>query len=153
MERSFSLFAFMAPSRCIVNGCNSVRGKSDANATNHAHFYAMPFDDERRKVWLSVIENCNGLRPVRKQCNLKNATVCEKHFSEDSFHPTVLAGAKKLLPNAVPSIFFGSMEVAAKEPTIPSDEADLSDQPPRKKQRINYVITNQLASSATNGGF
>jgi hypothetical protein len=46
------------------------------------------------------------------------------------------------------------MEVVAKEPTIPSDEADLSDQPPRKKkQRINYVITNQLVSGATNEGF
>jgi hypothetical protein len=58
--------------------------------------------------------------------------VCEKHFSEDSYHPTVLSGAKKLLPNLVPSIFVGSMEVVAKEPTIPSDEADLSDQPPKK---------------------
>jgi hypothetical protein len=67
-----------------------------------------------------VIENCNRLRPVRKQCNLKKKTiVCEKHFSEDSFHPFVQAGAKKILPNAVSSIFFGSMEVVAIEPTIP----------------------------------
>jgi hypothetical protein len=44
------------------------------------------------------------------------------------------------------------MEVVAKEPTIPCDEADLSDQPPRKKQRINYVITNQLVSGASNEG-
>jgi hypothetical protein len=49
----------------------------------------------------------------------KKAIVCEKNFSEDSFHHFVQAGAKKILPNAVSSIFFGSMEVVAIEPTIP----------------------------------
>jgi hypothetical protein len=76
------------------------------------------------EMWLTVIKNYNGLRPFRKQCNLKNAIVCTKHFSDDSFYPNVLSGAKKLLP--VLSKFFGSIEVVPKEPPIPSDEVDLS---------------------------
>ena len=126
--------------RCIVNGCNSVREKkTDDNLANRTFFYAMPSDEERMEMWLTVIKNYNGLRPFRNQCNLKNAIVCGKHFSDDSFYPNVLSGAKKLLPSAVPSVFFGSLEVVPKEPPIPSDEVDFSDQPPRKKQRINYV--------------
>ncbi len=84
----------------------------------------MPSDEERMEMWLTVIKNYNGLRPFRKQCNLKNAIVCAKHFSDDSFYPNVLSGAKKLLP--VLSKFFGSIEVVPKEPPIPSDEVDLS---------------------------
>ena len=81
--------------KCIVNGCNSVREKkTDDNLANHTYFYAMPSDEERMEMWLTVIKNYNGLRPYRKQCNLKNAIVCAKHFSDDSFYQNVLSGAK-----------------------------------------------------------
>ena len=143
----------MPPLKGIVNGCNSVREKKrDDNLANHTYFYAMPSDEERMEMWLTVIKNYNGLRPFRKQFNLKKAIVCAKHFSDDSFYPNVLSGAKKLLPHAVPSIFFGSIEVVPKEPPIPSDEVDLSHQPPQKKQRINYVVTNQLVTCTTYQG-
>ena len=40
------------------------------------------------------------------------------------------------------------MEVVAKEPTIPSDEADLSDRPPRKKK--DKLCDNKPASKRCN---
>jgi hypothetical protein len=46
------------------------------------------------------------LRPQNKHSRIENLAVCGKHFSADSFKAGLLSERKKLLPNAVPSIFF-----------------------------------------------
>jgi hypothetical protein len=90
------------PQRCIVGGCDSVYGKGNIKTT----FHQLPFDNEKRELWISVIQDWSGLRHLRKDSRLKNAAVCGKHFSTDSFKSGLLSERKQLLPNAVPSVFF-----------------------------------------------
>jgi alkyl hydroperoxide reductase subunit AhpF len=75
------------------------------NAKN-IKFYAMPLDNEHKKLWISIIENYSGIKALRKNAQLNNAVVCGKHFGFESFRSHSVHESPKLLPNAVPSIFF-----------------------------------------------
>ena len=89
--------------RCTVNGCDSVSQKGNAK---NIKFYAMPLDNEHKKLWISIIENYSGIKALRKNAQLNNAVVCGKHFGFESFRSHSVHESPKLLPNAVPSIFF-----------------------------------------------
>jgi hypothetical protein len=89
------------PQRCIVGGCDSVYGKGNIKTT----FHQLPFDNEKRELWISVIQDWSGLRHLRKDSRLTNAAECGKHVSADSFKAGFLSERKQLLPNAVLSIF------------------------------------------------
>ena len=97
--------------KCIVNGCDSVSQKGDPK---HAFFYGMPVNEERMQLWVSIIERYSGLRPLRKNSQLKNAVVCGKHFGYESFRSHSVFENPKLLSNAVPSIFFCDFDAPRK---------------------------------------
>ena len=54
------------PQRCIVGGCDSVYGKGNIKTT----FHQLPFDNEKRELWISVIQDWSGLRHLRKDSRL-----------------------------------------------------------------------------------
>lgn len=135
------------PERCIVGGCDSVYGKGITKTT----FHQLPFDNVKRQVWLTAIQDWNGLRPQRKDSRLKKAVVCDKHFSADSFKVGLLSERKKLLPKAVPSIFFGSVQLPTEIP-IPSGVANNCDQPPKKRRRVSNVMTQELVAISPHQG-
>ena len=93
--------------RCIVNGCDSVFRKENAK---NIKFYAMPLDNEHKKLWISIIDNYSGIRPLRKNAQLHNAVVCGKHFGFESFRSHSVHESPKLLPNAVPSIILCAID-------------------------------------------
>jgi hypothetical protein len=128
--------------RCIVGGCDSVYAKGNSGTT----FHQLPFDKVKRELWVTTIQDWNGLRPLRKDSRLKKAVVCGKHFSADSFKVGLLSERKKLLPNAVPSIFFGSVQLPTEIP-FPVARANNSEQPPNKKRRVSYVVTHDQGLS------
>ena len=122
--------------KCIVNGCDSVSQKGDPK---HAFFYGMPVNEERMQLWVSIIERYSGLRPLRKNSQLKNAVVCGKHFGYESFRSHSVFENPKLLSNAVPSIFFCDFDAPRKNGTSSVGE-ELSE-PPKKRMRLSYVVT------------
>ncbi len=62
--------------RCIVGDCDSVYAKGNSETT----FHQLPFDEVKRELWVTTIQDWNGLRPLRKDSRLKKAVVCGKHF-------------------------------------------------------------------------
>lgn len=119
--------------KCIVNGCDSVSHKGDPK---HAYFYKMPTEAEGRQLWISIIERYSGLRPLRRNSQLKNAVVCGKHFGDDSFRSYSVYHNPKLVANAVPSIFLGVCDAPKEIGTPPLGEKLL--EPPTKKIRLSY---------------
>jgi hypothetical protein len=77
--------------------------------------------------------------------------VCGKHFSADSFKAGLLSERKKLLPNAIPSIFFGSVLVPT-QIQIPAAGESNCQQPPNKKRRVSYVVTHEPNADSQHQG-
>lgn len=77
-------------SACCVSGC-----KNQLSSTNKLKFYRIPFQANRRRLWLEAIQKVNG---STKQLE-RNARVCGAHFisGEASMNP----GS----PDFVPSVF------------------------------------------------
>jgi hypothetical protein len=131
-RKTISSVAIMTP-KCIVNCCDSVSQKGDPK---HAFFYGMPVYAEGMKLWVSIIERYSGLRPLRRNSQLKNAVVCGKHFGDDSFRSHSVYHNPELVANAVPSIFLGVSDAPKESGTPPLGEKLL--EPPTKKIRLSY---------------
>jgi hypothetical protein len=109
----------------------------------------MPLDNEHKKLWISIIENYSGIRALRKNAQLNNAVVCGKHFGFESFRSHSVHESPKLLPNAVPSIFFCAIDAPNPDETINPPAGDGLSEPPMKKCRLSYVITHDQFHSKT----
>ena len=107
----------------------------------------MPLDNEHMKFWISIIESYSGIKPLRKNAQLKNfcgmrkAFWCRKFslpFSKRNPQTTTKCGAIH---------FFGTID-AADETIYPPARDELSE-PPMKKIRLSYVITHDQFHSKT----
>jgi hypothetical protein len=76
----------------------------------------------------------------------KGSGMRQTFYSADSFKVGLLSERKKLLPNALPSIFFGSVQLPTEIP-FPVAGANNSEQPPNKKRRVSYVVTHDQGLS------
>lgn len=92
------------PNQCAVFGCCNKQGKG---GKNNLRCFRFPRDEKLRQVWVNVCRR-------RDSINAKNAVVCSKHFTSDSYMDDMksrLLGVesprnKRLLKKeAVPSLF------------------------------------------------
>ncbi|GAB6027420.1 hypothetical protein CHUAL_001687 [Chamberlinius hualienensis] len=123
---------------CTVYGCNV---HSRHLKKSGLHLFQFPKDKHLRKQWLHLCRR-------KDKVNLKHATICSLHFTDDDFMNKMeheMMGIKLYLkPNAVPSRSLPSTHDNNAEPSARSQRAT-------RRQKKEEVI--QPAETITTGDF
>ncbi|KAH6931010.1 hypothetical protein HPB50_021321 [Hyalomma asiaticum] len=113
--------------QCCVPFCKSTPGPS-----NNYSFHEFPVTKIRFE-WLRRIARKGDGTGNQPWCPSDRSKVCSLHFREEDFRPDLKK--RRLLPNAVPSIF----------PGYPAEMQKARSLPPLQKGRRNVLVTSSAA--------